>query len=245
MAMTKQPQISTPQSSPCVCNEFYQYRHYSSQVILTQHLQSLQKIRGRGHSSAQLWKITINSLLQIVHAFQGNRALWGTFTPYSQLGQELPEGYPKNLSPYFIRTKKPNPVAAVRRCYFIIPFNSCWTPLSTVCTSRTSVMHHPSWWQVSSVLQISISFLLLFKLHRVSWVEPVFWMPSHFLNTSANSTKSVKGLSARLWRNPGLTSSSWLLLLCQRSVCLCFPLVFKAALYCVLLHLIFSPRLLS
>lgn len=90
--------------------------------------------------------------------------------------------------------------------------------------------------QVSSVLQISISFLLLFKLQPVSWVEPVFWMPSHFLSTSANSTKSVKGLSTHLWKNPGLTSSSWLSL-CQRYIYLCFPLVFKAALQCVLLHL--------
>lgn len=121
--------------------------------------------------------------------------------------------------------KKPNPAAAVRRCYSIIPFSSCWTPLSTACTSRSSALHHrvPS---RSAVLQISISFLLLFKLHRVSWVESVFWMPSHFLNTSASSTKSVKGLSAHPWRNPGLTSSSWLSL-CVRDI---FAFVFQAAL---------------
>lgn len=149
---------------------------------------------------------------------------------------------PKICLPISSGPEKPNSAAAVSRCYSILPFNSCWTPLSTVCTSRTSVMHRrvPSWWQVSSVLQIFISFLLLFKPHSVSWVDPVFWMPSHFLNTSANSTKSVKGLSAHLWRNPGLTRTSWLLLLCQRCICPCFPLfalVFKAALYCVLLHL--------
>lgn len=66
----------------------------------------MQKLRGRGHSSAQLWQITINSLLQILHVFQGNAELWGTFTPCSKLGQELPEGYPKNLSLCSIRTKK-------------------------------------------------------------------------------------------------------------------------------------------
>lgn len=82
----------------------------------------LAKLRGRGHSSAQLWQTTNNSLLQIVHVFQGNTVSWGTFTPYSQLGQELPEGYPKNLSPYFIRTKKLQPCSSCEKMLFHDPF---------------------------------------------------------------------------------------------------------------------------
>lgn len=106
----------------CVCYVFNHYRHYSSQVILTQHLRGLQKLRGRGHSSAQLWQITINSMLQTAPVFKGKTMLWGTFTLHSQLSQELPEGYPKNLSPYFIGTKKPQLCSTCEQMLFHPPF---------------------------------------------------------------------------------------------------------------------------
>lgn len=79
-----------------------------------------------------------------------------------------------------------------------------------------------------------------FKLRGVSWVESVFWMLSHFLNTSTNSTQGAKGLSAHLQRNSGPTSTTWLSLPWRRCISSCFLPVFKATLWCVLLHLIWN-----
>lgn len=156
--------MSTPQSSSCVCYALNHYRHYSTQIIHTQHLRGLQKFRGWGHSSAQLWQITINSLLQIFHIFTGNVVLWGTLTPYSQQSQQLSEGYLKKMPfPISIRTKK-----TLQQLWA----NAVPTSLSTAaghlqawgCAGRTSMMHHRilSRWHVNSVLRTSISFLLLF-----------------------------------------------------------------------------------
>lgn len=96
-------------SSIFILHVCYALNHYSTQIIHTQHLWGLQKFRGRGHSSAQLWQITINSLLQIFHVFKGNVVPRGTFTPCSQQSQKLPEGYLKNPSPYLHQDhKKPH-----------------------------------------------------------------------------------------------------------------------------------------
>lgn len=83
-------------------------------------------------------------------------------------------------------------------------------------------------------------FCSLFKLHSASWVEAVFWMLSHFLNSSTNSTKIVEELSVHVLGNPGFTSTTWPSLLWWRCRGLCFSPVFKTALQGVLLHLMGS-----
>lgn len=96
-------------SSSCVCYALSHYRHCSSLTVPTQHLWGLQKLRGRGHDSAQLWQITINSLLQAFHVFRCNVVLQGTSTPCSQQSQKLLEGYSKIHLPISISNHKNPP----------------------------------------------------------------------------------------------------------------------------------------
>lgn len=96
--------------------------NYRSQLILTQHLRSLKKLGGRGHSSAQLWKITINSLLQIVHVFQGNTVLWGTFTPYSSWVKSSLKATQKSISLFHQDQKKTQPCSSCEKMLSHHPF---------------------------------------------------------------------------------------------------------------------------